>query len=589
MWLDNICNSLPAISTRKGPKMEKKKLRVLMELRPTLEGFAGIPQETRLVFLSLNKMDNVETTGLINHGGRRLWPGLRRGPFAKLLRTHRRVHKLSRLAISVKVDPIGNWWDQALNFLTKKFTVQHYSFLASMGIGIRIYDFDAADFGDFVWQSMFSKTLPAREYETIRNARFATVEPSWDLLNRVSIKKMRMVGPSHKTVQLNTHGFDVFLTQTPFPGAVAPKTQLVVRYHDAIPIFLPHTISESRTHQHAHMANLVANHKSGIFACTSSATRSDLLKIFPALEDRSVVIPDTVSHEYYEEEGNHEYISNIVRNHICVETEPKFLTSREKENFYRRSLMSEPLRYIMMVSTLEPRKNHSKLIAAWDYLKNHGMNDLKLIIIGTPGWDYNRILDSMTPWQQRGELFHLQGVPSGQLRVLYNAAQAVICPSVAEGFDLSGIEAMLCGGAVIASDIPVHREVYRDACVYFNPYSALDQAKAIERVIHPDNREQRRQLVAAGLRHAPRYKLENIQPYWDDLFEKIRAGAFKPLLSKPFFHGWNGNGKKALDSLLRPVAMSPQDTLERPYLSAGQVRTMIGTGEEEDPHLSLIQ
>ncbi|MGA2228113.1 MAG: glycosyltransferase family 1 protein [Syntrophobacteraceae bacterium] len=567
--------------------MEKKKLKVLMELRPTLEGFAGIPQETRLVFCSLNKMDNLEVTGLINTGGRRLWPGLKRGPFAKLMRPHRRVHKLSRLAISVKVDPIGSWWDQALNFLTKKFTVQHYSFLASMGIGIRVYDFDATDFGDFVWQTMFSKTLPAREYDSIRNARFASVEPSWDLLNRVSIKRMRMVGLAHKTVQLNTHGFDVFLTQTPFPGTVPPKTQLVVRYHDAIPIFLPHTISESRTHQHAHMANLIANQKSGIFACTSSATRSDLLKIFPALESRSVVIPDTVSNEYYEEEGTLEYISNIVRNHICVETEPKFLTSREKENFYNRNLMSKPLRYIMMVSTLEPRKNHSKLIAAWDYLKNHGMSDLKLILVGTPGWDFNRILDSMAPWQQRGEIYHLQHVPSGQLRVLYNAAQAVVCPSVAEGFDLSGIEAMLCGGAVVASDIPVHREVYRNACVYFNPYSALDQAKAIERVIHPDNREQRSQLVAAGLQHAPRYRLENIQPYWDDLFEKIRAGAFKPLVSKLFFPGWNANGKKALDSLLRPVTMSQQDTPEWPYRGAEQVSALLSTKEEEEQHLSL--
>ncbi|MCA1300820.1 hypothetical protein LC062_21040 [Stappia indica] len=41
---------------------------------------------------------------------------------------------------------------------------------------------------------------------------------------------------------------------------------------------------------------------------------------------------------------------------------------------------------------------------------------------------------------------------------MHKSARAVVCPSIAEGFDLSGIEAMLSGGVVAASDIPVHRE-----------------------------------------------------------------------------------------------------------------------------------
>jgi glycosyltransferase involved in cell wall biosynthesis len=198
--------------------------------------------------------------------------------------------------------------------------------------------------------------------------------------------------------------------------------------------------------------------------------------------------------------------------------------------------MSKPIKFIMMVSTLEPRKNHTKFLAAWDYLKNHGMPDLKLILVGERGWEENRILDAMAPWQQRGELFHIHRVPSGQLRILYNAAEAVVCPSVAEGFDLSGIEAMLCGGAVVASDITVHREVYGDACEYFKPYSTIDQAKAIENVIHPDRSSRREELVEAGLRHGPRYKRENVMPIWHEFFERIRGGAFNIALDKEYPH-----------------------------------------------------
>lgn len=522
-----------------------------MELRPALEGFAGIPQETRLVFSLLNQLDNIELTGLINHPNRRLWPGLWKGLSTKYIKPYQRAHKLSRVAISVKTDPVGNWWDRVSTYCRKKLSVQNYSFLANLGVGIRIYNFDASDFGDFIWQSVFSKTLPPREYDTIRNARFANVQPSWDMLNKVTMKKMKM--PFNRTNRLNSQDYDIFVSQTPFPCSLPSRTQLVVRYHDAIPIFLPHTISNSRVHQYTHMANLVANSKKGLFVCTTYATRCDLLKIFPKLENRSVVIPDIVSHEYYLEVGNPKYVANIIRNNICPETEPKFLTSREKENFYHRNLLSKPLKFLMMVSTIEPRKNHAKLIGAWDYLKNHGMSDLKLVLVGEMGWEYTRIVESMVPWQQRGELFHIHRVPSGQLRILYNAAEAVICPSVAEGFDLSGIEAMLCGGAVVASDIPVHREVYGNSCQYFNPYSTLDQAKAISNVIDPDLQSHRQKLVEAGLKHAPRYQKANIEPLWSDFFEKVQANAFKPAKASIFPRlRWRAVEQPACSSILLP-------------------------------------
>ncbi len=506
-----------------------------MELRPALDEFAGIPQETRLEFLSLNMLQNVEVTGLINHASRILWPGLKRGRLARFISQHRKVHTLARAALSVRVDPMEKAWDRSLHYIVKKVNAYYLSFMAYSRIGITVYDFDAKDFGDFIWRSMFSKTLAARDFQVVRNARYAVLRPPHDVLCRVSIQKMKLRGPQKSPIRINTRNHDVFVSQTPFPAEISRRTQLVVRYHDAVPIFLPHTIKNARFHQHTHMANLLQNSRRGLFACVSEATKSDLLKIFPKLESRSVVIPDTVSHEYYEEAENQRYVANIVRTNICPDTEPKFLTSREKENFYLRHLTGKPLRYLLMVSTLEPRKNHSKLIAAWDYLKNHDMSDLKLIIVGQFGWEYARIVDSMAPWQQRGELFHLHRVPSGQLRVLYNGAEAAVCPSVAEGFDLSGIEAMLCGCAVMASDIPVHREVYGDACWYFDPYSSLSQAKAIESVVHPDCVERKKQLIEAGLKLAPRYRRESVEPVWYNFFEKIRTGAFNKIAEKVIF------------------------------------------------------
>jgi len=67
----------------------------------------------------------------------------------------------------------------------------------------------------------------------------------------------------------------------------------------------------------------------------------------------------------------------------------------------------------------------------------------------------------------------------------YKHARGIICPSFGEGFDFSGVEAMMSGGAVVASDIAVHHEIYSDAAQFRNPCSMTDLAKAITEVIDP--------------------------------------------------------------------------------------------------------
>lgn len=68
------------------------------------------------------------------------------------------------------------------------------------------------------------------------------------------------------------------------------------------------------------------------------------------------------------------------------------------------------------------------------------------------------------------------------LIALYQEAEALIQPSLSEGFGLTGLEAMAAGCAVVASDIPVFHEVYKEHAQYFDPHSAEKLAELLGKI-----------------------------------------------------------------------------------------------------------
>jgi hypothetical protein len=203
----------------------------------------------------------------------------------------------------------------------------------------------------------------------------------------------------------------------------------------------------------------------------------------------------------------------------------------------------------LTVATIEPRKNHSRLLAAWEIVKAETDRDLKLVVVGTLGWDYLTTVRAFRPWIDRGELFMLNAVPAPDLRVLYRHAAATVCPSIGEGFDFSGVESMRSGGVVLASGIPVHREVYADAAAYFDPYSTASVVAALQRVLYADDAaELREQLRHRGNEVAARYLPAEILPQWEHFLSRV-------------FTGDDANVRDAVSSrqaLLEPAAVAEE-------------------------------
>ncbi|MDP2368658.1 glycosyltransferase family 4 protein [Rhodoferax sp.] len=386
----------------------------------------------------------------------------------------------------------------------------------ALGLSVPHSVFDARLFADFVWRTFFDKTLSAAEKEGITLDDFIVVQAPRNQFHKVGLRSSSLRAVARYPM-LDTQGFDYFLAQTPFPGRVSAGTQMVVRYHDAVPILMPHTITDKAFHQATHFQALRANIASGaLLSCISEATRQDLLTVFPESEKQTFVIHNMVSEEYFEDDAPRSLVARLVRNRLAEMPEFKSKVGLDKQ-------VEDDFEYLLMVSTIEPRKNHMLLVSAWERLKYSTHPNLKLMVVGNTGWDQGPVIKAFKPWAEKGELFYLQNVPSPELRVLYQHALATVCPSVAEGFDYSGIEAMRCGCPVVSSDIAVHREIYQSASAFFNPYAVDDAARAIGEVIAADGQGLRSAMRERGREVAQQYLPKNILPKWADFFESRKS------------------------------------------------------------------
>jgi len=128
-----------------------------------------------------------------------------------------------------------------------------------------------------------------------------------------------------------------------------------------------------------------------------------------------------------------------------------------------------PERFVLHVGTLEPRKNVPLLLDAWRLLRDSGAAPPPLVLAGAFGWRADELRRQVARAAAEGWLVHLGYVAPEELAALYARAAAAVLPSFYEGFGLPLLESLAAGLPVVASDIPVHREVAGEATLYAPP------------------------------------------------------------------------------------------------------------------------
>ena len=162
--------------------------------------------------------------------------------------------------------------------------------------------------------------------------------------------------------------------------------------------------------------------------------------------------------------------------------------------------------YLLVVATLEPRKNLLRLLEAYSRLPESLQQRHPLAIAGGSGWLTEELERRLAPLDRRGHIRRLGYIPQDDLPLSYAGAWAFVFPSIYEGFGLPVLEAMSSGIPVLTSNCSSLPEVAGDAALLVNPEDVEAITVGLERLL--TDQEWRTVAIQRGLQQAGRFSWE---------------------------------------------------------------------------------
>jgi glycosyltransferase involved in cell wall biosynthesis len=260
-------------------------------------------------------------------------------------------------------------------------------------------------------------------------------------------------------------------------GAIARRR--VITIHDLTYKRFPELLQKETLHNlEAHMPREIA--AADAIICVSESTREDLLRYYQLDPRRTVAIHSGVS---VPSPGSR--------------------------------VPGLPSRYILFVSTIEPRKNLGVLLDAFERLKQRGAYSGALVVVGRVGWKS----EELVPRLRGRDVHHLDYLSPDVLASVYSKADIFVFPSIYEGFGFPLLEAMAFGVPSIAARSSSLPEIGGDAALYFDPNDARELEKQIERL--SDDPALREDLIVRGRRRAAGFRWDAAAARTFEVFRRV--------------------------------------------------------------------
>jgi len=177
--------------------------------------------------------------------------------------------------------------------------------------------------------------------------------------------------------------------------------------------------------------------------------------------------------------------------------------------------------YFLTVGVISPRKNLSRLVQALIMIRASLPAAHLLLIVGEVGWHSQDLMDTIRSSGMADAVRLLGHVPDGDLSSIYSGAEALVYPSLFEGFGLPILEAMACGCPVIGSSASSIPEVIGDAGLICNPKETESIAHQMRRILHEPELSAR--LRAEGIRRASGFDWRRTAELTVDVYRRVAS------------------------------------------------------------------
>jgi glycosyltransferase involved in cell wall biosynthesis len=256
--------------------------------------------------------------------------------------------------------------------------------------------------------------------------------------------------------------------------------------HDPTCVLMPEFHTPSNVRYFRRFVQEVMPRLSGIIV-PSEAVKRDLIEKLHACRERITVIPHGVEERFFQ-------------------------TPRQPA----RLPQGVPERYILSLGAMEPRKNLTALLEAYQLLPEDLRQAYPLVIAGASGWKNERLQRNL---QDRPGVCAIGYIDADLLPMLYARASVFVFPSLYEGFGMPLLEAMAAGAPVVASNVSAIPEVVGEAGLLVDPRSPSEIARAIERVL--GDRDLAENLAARGALRARQFTWQKTAAATRSFFECV--------------------------------------------------------------------